>query len=80
MVGEAVEIERSFITEALPVGLIGMNAKLMERYTEFVADRLRRAARRHPWHRQPVRLDGSISMQGKTNFFERRVGEHQRRA
>ena len=68
------------MTEALPVSLIGMNAELMSEYIEFVADRLLRslggathynAANPFPW------MD-LISVQGKTNFFERRVGEYQK--
>ena len=77
---QAVEIERRFVTEALPVSLIGMNAELMSEYIEFVADRLLRslggathynAANPFPW------MD-LISVQGKTNFFERRVGDYQK--
>lgn len=78
---DAVKIEQEFLTEALPVSLIGMNCRLMSQYIEFVADRLF----------QSLGYDGKlfnaenpfdfmdlISLQGKTNFFERRVGEYQK--
>jgi len=79
IIGEAVSIEKEFITEALPVSLIGMNAQLMQQYIEFVANR---------WLTElgyPVKYNASnpfdfmemISLQGKTNFFEKRVGEYQ---
>ena len=80
IVTEAVDIERAFVTEALPVSLIGMNAKLMTRYIEFVADRLLRELGAEELYGTPNPFDWMdlISMQGKTNFFERRVGEYQK--
>ena len=80
IVDEAVRIERSFITEALPVGLIGMNGELMAQYVEFVADRLLRELGAEPLYHASNPFDWMdlISIQGKTNFFERRVGEYQK--
>ena len=80
MIGEAVEIERAFVCEALPVGLIGMNAALMTQYIEFVADRLLRELGCAPLYHAANPFDWMdlISLQGKTNFFERRVGEYQK--
>jgi len=80
IIKNAVEIEKEFITEALPVDLIGMNAKLMKQYIEFVADR---------WvgelgytkiynSSNPFDFMEMISLQGKTNFFEKRVGDYQK--
>ena len=80
IISEAVAIEKEFIVEALPVSLIGMNCDLMATYIEFVADRLLvafgcakmyNAENPFPWMEM-------ISMQGKTNFFEKRVGEYQK--
>lgn len=80
IITEAVAIEKEFILDALPVSLIGMNAKLMSEYIEFVADRLLvtlgyskayGTANPFPW------MD-LISLQGKTNFFEKRVAEYQK--
>ncbi|OCX53542.1 ribonucleoside-diphosphate reductase [Mucilaginibacter sp. PPCGB 2223] len=80
IIADAVEIEKEFITDALPVALIGMNAKLMSQYIEFVADRwlvelgyekLYNAA-------NPFDFMEMISLQGKTNFFEKRVGDYQK--
>jgi ribonucleoside-diphosphate reductase beta chain len=80
IITEAVAIEKEFILEALPVSLIGMNARLMSEYIEFVADRLLVAlgyskaygtSNPFPW------MD-LISLQGKTNFFEKRVAEYQK--
>tara|TARA_B100000683_G_scaffold192006_1_gene185017 strand:+ start:214 stop:1335 length:1122 start_codon:yes stop_codon:yes gene_type:complete len=80
IISEAVEIEIEFVTSALPVSLIGMNADLMKQYIQFVADRLLvafgvsklyNAENPFPWMEM-------ISMQGKTNFFEKRVGEYQK--
>ncbi len=76
----AVDIERVFITESLPVSLIGMNSKLMIQYIEFVADF---------WLQQlncpkvynatnPFDFMDLISLQGKTNFFEKRIGEYKK--
>jgi ribonucleoside-diphosphate reductase beta chain len=80
IIGDAVAIEKEFITEALPVDLIGMNARLMQQYIEFVADR---------WITElgyskmfnavnPFDFMEMISLQGKTNFFEKRVGDYQK--
>jgi len=80
IIGDAVTIEKEFISEALPVKLIGMNADLMKQYIEFVADR---------WLSElgcpkmfnatnPFDFMEMISLQGKTNFFEKRVGDYQK--
>ncbi len=80
IIGDAVVIEKEFISEALPVKLIGMNADLMKQYIEFVADR---------WLSElgcpklfnatnPFDFMEMISLQGKTNFFEKRVGDYQK--
>lgn len=80
IIREAVAVERSFICDSLPVDLIGMNSRLMSEYIEFVADRLLaslgvakifHSTNPFPW------MD-LISLQGKTNFFEKRVGEYQK--
>merc|ERR1711975_95656 len=76
----AVTVERKFICEALSCDLIGMNKELMSRYIEFVADRLL-VALGHPKLYQatnPFDWMELISLQGKTNFFEKRVGEYQK--
>jgi len=76
----AVNVERKFICEALPCDLIGMNSELMTRYIEFVADRLL-VALGHPklfGASNPFDWMELISLQGKTNFFEKRVGEYQK--
>ena len=80
MVREAVDIEHEFVRDALPVGLIGMNADLMCQYIEFVADRLLLALGCDKLYGTPNPFDfmEQISLQGKTNFFERRVGEYQK--
>jgi len=80
LVSEAVDIERSFVTDALPVDLIGMNARLMVQYIEFVADLLLRELGYEPLFgaTNPFDWMDLISLQGKTNFFERRVGEYQK--
>jgi ribonucleoside-diphosphate reductase beta chain len=80
IIGDAVAIEKEFISDALPVKLIGMNADLMKQYIEFVADR---------WMAElgyaklfnssnPFDFMEMISLQGKTNFFEKRVGDYQK--
>ncbi len=80
IIKEAVEIEKEFITDALPVSLIGMNANVMSQYIEFVADywlvklgcsKVYNAINPFDW------MD-LISMEGKTNFFEKRVSEYQK--
>lgn len=77
---DAVVIEKEFVTDALPVKLIGMNAELMCQYIEFVADRLLIALGCNKvWNAtNPFDFMELISLQGKTNFFERRVGEYQK--
>ncbi|KAI0677435.1 ribonucleotide reductase [Trametes maxima] len=78
IISEAVEIEKEFLTEALPVSLIGMNADLMCQYIEFVADRLLVALgnEKHYGATNPFDFMDMISLQGKTNFFEKRVSEY----
>lgn len=80
IIREAVEIEQEFVTDALPVALIGMNAKLMSQYIEFVADRLLQALGLQKIYNatNPFDFMELISLQGKTNFFEKRVGEYQK--
>ncbi len=80
LIKEAVEFECEFITEALPVSLIGMNADLMKEYIRFVADRLMRTlGYNNIWDaRNPFDWMELISMQGKTNFFEKKVSEYQK--
>ncbi|KAK0199103.1 ribonucleotide reductase small subunit [Armillaria mellea] len=75
---EAVNIEQEFLTDALPVGLIGMNAKLMCQYIEFVADRLLVALGSKKLYNStnPFDFMDMISLQGKTNFFEKRVSDY----
>lgn len=78
IVKEAVEIEKEFICEALPCRLIGMNAKLMTQYIEFVADRLLQQFGNevHFHSLNPFDFMELISLEGKTNFFEKKVGEY----
>ena len=80
LVNEAVELEREFICEALSVDVIGMNSKLMSQYIEFVADRLLLNLGYNKLFNvsNPFDWMEMISLQGKTNFFERRVGEYQK--
>jgi ribonucleotide reductase beta subunit family protein with ferritin-like domain len=80
IISEAVEIETEFVTSALPVELIGMNAGLMRQYIEFVADRLLVSLGASKLYdvTNPFPWMEMISMQGKTNFFEKRVGEYQK--
>jgi ribonucleoside-diphosphate reductase beta chain len=77
---DAVEIEKEFILEALPVRLIGMNSDLMSQYIEFVADRLLSELNCEKEFnvKNPFDFMDMISIQGKTNFFEKRVGEYQK--
>jgi ribonucleoside-diphosphate reductase beta chain len=76
----ALEIEKEFITESLPVKLIGMNQDLMKQYLEFVADRLLvdLGCSKVFDVENPFDFMANISLQGKTNFFEKRVGEYQK--
>jgi ribonucleoside-diphosphate reductase beta chain len=80
IIGDAVRIEKEFITEALPVDLIGMNSKLMQQYIEFVADRwLNELGYPKMFNTSnPFDFMEMISLQGKTNFFEKRVGDYQK--
>jgi len=80
IIGDSVSAEKEFITESLPVALIGMNSSLMKQYIEFVADRLlielgysKMFNTKNPFDSMEL-----ISLQGKTNFFERRVAEYQK--
>ena len=78
MIREAVEIEKEFIIDALPCRLIGMNSHLMSQYIEFVADRLIVQLGGEKIHNVTCPFDWMemISIEGKTNFFEKRVGEY----
>jgi ribonucleoside-diphosphate reductase beta chain len=80
IITDAVEIEKEFILEALPVKLIGMNSDLMSQYIEFVADRLLLELGNEKVYNvsNPFDFMEMISIQGKTNFFEKRVGEYQK--
>ncbi|XP_077367177.1 ribonucleoside-diphosphate reductase subunit M2-like [Festucalex cinctus] len=80
VIRNAVEIEQEFLTQALPVKLIGMNCELMKRYIEFVADRLMMELGFDKLYcaENPFDFMENISLEGKTNFFEKRVGEYQR--
>ncbi len=77
---DAVDIEKEFVTDALPVRLIGMNADMMSQYIEFVADRLLLELDNEKVYNSsnPFDFMDMISLQGKTNFFEKRVGEYQK--
>jgi ribonucleoside-diphosphate reductase beta chain len=77
---DAVEIEKEFVTDALPVRLIGMNSDLMAQYIEFVADRLLKELGNEKVYNatNPFDFMEMISIQGKTNFFEKRVAEYQK--
>lgn len=80
IITDAVEIEKEFVTDALPVNLIGMNAKMMSQYIEFVADRwLVELGYDKVYNASnPFDFMEMISLQGKTNFFEKRVGDYQK--
>lgn len=80
IIADAVTIEKEFVTDALPVKLIGMNADLMCQYIEFVADRLLAELGCPKVYNStnPFDFMDMISLQGKTNFFEKRVGEYQK--
>ena len=77
---DALDIEREFITESLPASLIGMNSKLMTQYLEFVTDRLLSELQCEKVYntKNPFDFMDMISLQGKTNFFEKRVAEYQK--
>ena len=80
IVCEAVEIEIEFLTEALPCALIGMNCDLMAQYIKYVADRLLVELKCEKYYKveNPFDFMDQISLEGKTNFFEKRVGEYQK--
>ncbi|XP_059837878.1 ribonucleoside-diphosphate reductase subunit M2 isoform X2 [Hypanus sabinus] len=80
IIQDAVCIEQEFLTDSLPVNLIGMNCILMKRYIEFVADRLMLELGFSKIYKaeNPFDFMENISLEGKTNFFEKRVGEYQR--
>ena len=80
IITEAVEYEKEFVTDAIPVALIGMNAKVMCQYIEFVADRLLGELGCPKVYNatNPFDFMEMISLQGKTNFFEKRVSEYQK--
>jgi len=77
---EALDIEREFITESLPVDLIGMNSKLMTQYLEFVTDHLLQTldCPKEFNTENPFDFMDMISLEGKTNFFEKRVSEYKK--
>ena len=77
---EALDIEREFITESLPVNLIGMNSKLMSEYLEFVTDHLLETLNCPKVYNtaNPFDFMDMISLEGKTNFFEKRVSEYKK--
>ena len=77
---DALNIEREFITESLPASLIGMNSNLMTQYLEFVTDRLlvELQCEKEFNTKNPFDFMDMISLQGKTNFFEKRVAEYQK--
>jgi ribonucleoside-diphosphate reductase beta chain len=80
IISDAVKCEHEFVTDALPVSLIGMNAKLMCQYIEFVADRLLVALGYPKIYNaaNPFDFMEMISLEGKTNFFEKRVSEYKK--
>jgi ribonucleoside-diphosphate reductase subunit M2 len=80
IITEAVEIEQEFLSDALPCALLGMNATLMCQYIEFVADRLLLALGNTKVYNatNPFDFMENISLAGKTNFFEKRVGDYQK--
>ena len=82
IIKEAVEIEKEFITESFSCELLGMNTKLMSQYIEYVSDRLLKMLGIDPIYKSSNPFDWMemISVQGKTNFFEKRVGEYANKA
>ena len=80
ILSDALEIEREFITESLPVNLIGMNSKLMSEYLEFVTDHLLETLNCPKVYNtaNPFDFMDMISLEGKTNFFEKRVSEYKK--
>ena len=80
IIRDAVKIEQEFLTDALPVNLIGMNCVLMRQYIEYVADHLLVDLGCDKIFNvdNPFDFMENISLEGKTNFFEKRVGEYQK--
>ena len=80
IIAEAVEIEKRYFVDAIPVALLGMNADLMNQYVEFVADRLLVALGNEKLFNvtNPFDFMENISLAGKTNFFEKRVSDYQK--
>ena len=80
LITSAVTIEHEFVRDAIPVKLIGMNADMMCQYIEFVADRLLVSLGCPKFYNatNPFDFMEMISLQGKTNFFEKRVAEYQK--
>jgi ribonucleoside-diphosphate reductase subunit M2 len=80
IIDEAVQIEMKFVSESLPVELIGMNSGLMGQYIKFIADRLLFTLGVPKYYNEenPFEWMDMISLTGKTNFFEKRVGEYQK--
>lgn len=79
IVQSAVDVERLFVRDAIPVGMLGMNASLMERYVEFVANKILRCLGHphlYPSVKNPFLWMESLSIPGQSNFFERRVSEY----
>ncbi|GMI41111.1 hypothetical protein TeGR_g7115, partial [Tetraparma gracilis] len=78
LISDAVSIEKEFVSDALPVELIGMNSAVMCQYIEFCADRLLGCLNCPKLYnaKNPFEWMEMISLQGKTNFFEKRVGEY----
>jgi len=78
IISDAVKTEEIFVTEALPVSLVGMNANLMVQYIHFVADRLVKSLGYNAIYNEPNPFEWmmSLSLQGKTNFFEKRVSDY----
>ena len=80
IITEAVEIEKEFVTDSLPVSLIGMNAKLMQQYIEFVADYWLSELGCNKFYNadNPFDFMDMLSLQNKSNFFEKRTSEYQK--
>ena len=80
IITEAVDIEKEYFSDALPVSLLGMNCDLMCQYVEFVADRLLVAFGNKKYYNvtNPFDFMENISLAGKTNFFEKRVSDYQK--
>ncbi len=80
IIDDAVSIEKEFITDAIPVNLIGMNSTMMKQYIEFVADHWLQFLGLKPIYNteNPFDFMEMISLDGKTNFFEKRVGDYQK--